>query len=124
MVIWLSKKVEKPILRLTYEDYEDHGLAPLLMETAGGKAEDLNLFTYKKIISKITGWPIGNRPELSEMGEYQLAKVSEKRERVLVFSPHPDDDVISMGGTIKRLNDQSHHISVAYMTSGSNGVRD
>ena len=68
MVIWLARKVEKPILRLTYEDYEDQGLAPLVMECAHGKAEDLNLFVYKKIISKITGWPIGNRPELSEMG--------------------------------------------------------
>ena len=109
---------------MTYEDYEDHGLAPLVMESANGKAEDLNLFVFKKMISKITGWPIGNRPELSEMGEYQLAKVSEKKEKVLIFSPHPDDDVISMGGTLKRLNDQEHNISVAYMTSGSNGVRD
>ena len=64
MVLWLSQRVEKPILRLTYEDYEDHGLAPLVMDCASGKVEDLNLFIFKKMVPKITGWPIGNRPEL------------------------------------------------------------
>ena len=64
MVIWLSEKVNKPILRLTYEDYEDNGLSPLVMDCANGKAEDLNLYVFKQFVPKITGWPIGNRPEM------------------------------------------------------------
>lgn len=103
MVMWLSKKTKKPILRLVYEDYEDHGLAPLIMECADGKTEDLNLFVFKKMIAKITGWPIGNRPDFKDTEPHEIAKVSIKSERVLIFSPHPDDDVISMGGTLKRL---------------------
>lgn len=78
MVIWLCKKVKKPLLRLTYEDYEDNGLSPLVMDCANGKAEDLNLFCYKKLISKITGWPIGNRPDISEFNKNELAKTSIK----------------------------------------------
>lgn len=66
--------------------------------------EDLNLYCYKKIIGKITGWPLGSRPKDSEEIELaSLAKTATIKEKVLIFSPHPDDDVISMGGTIKKL---------------------
>lgn len=62
MIFWLSREVKKPILRLSFEDYEDHGLSPLIMDVAKGHVEDLNLFAYKQLHSKITGWPLGDRP--------------------------------------------------------------
>lgn len=62
MVFWLCKQVKKPILRLSFDDYEDHGLSPLVMNVARGNVEDLNLFVYKHLHAKITGWPLGDRP--------------------------------------------------------------
>ena len=98
------------------------------MDVAKGQVEDLNLFVYKNLHKKITGWPLGNRPaeetEVTNRGPLLVHKTSMKKERVLVFSPHPDDDVISMGGTIHKLKDQGHHVMIAYMTSGSNAVHD
>lgn len=61
-VTWLSEKVQKPILRLTYDDYEDHNISQLVVDCAEGNVEDLNLFVYKQIVNKITGWPLGKRP--------------------------------------------------------------
>ncbi len=61
MIIWLCNQVKKPILRLKFEDYEDHELSSLAMDCAHGKVEDLNLYVYKQIVSKITGWPLGGR---------------------------------------------------------------
>lgn len=117
--------MNKPILRLTYDDYEDHNLANLVLDVAHGNVEDLNLYAYKKIISKITGWPLGNRPQdKEEKLTSVIAKKAVNPEKVLIFSPHPDDDVISMGGTIKKLHEQGHEVHVAYMTSGSNAVFD
>lgn len=126
MVFWLSSQVSKPLLRLTFEDYEDYGLSSLVMDCAGGRAEDLNLYAYKQMFSKITGWPLGRESQepLSSENIMVLPKVSTKKQKVLIFSPHPDDDVISMGGTLRRLKDQGHHVSVAYMTTGSNAVHD
>lgn len=65
-VAWLSEKLNKPLLRLTYDDYEENNLAQLIMDCANGCVEDLNLYVYKKIINRITGWPLGGRPEHSE----------------------------------------------------------
>lgn len=123
MVQWLCHEVKKPILRLTFEDYEDKGLSPLVMNVASGHVEDLNLYVYKQINSKITGWPLGDRPK-DRLEEDKVNKKTEQPSNVLVFSPHPDDDVISMGGTIHRLKNQGHHVMVAYMTSGANAVHD
>ncbi len=124
-MIWLCLKTGKPILRLSSNDYEDHHLSNLVVDIANGSVEDLNLYCYKKIIGKITGWPLGNRPKDSEEIELaSLAKTATTKEKVLIFSPHPDDDVISMGGTIKKLKEQGHEIHIAYMTSGANGVFD
>jgi glucosamine-6-phosphate deaminase len=125
-VTWLSKKVKKPILRLTYDDYEDHHLSQLVIDCAEGSVESLNLFVYRVISSKITGWPLSPRNnENNFSGSLALLrKESEIKHRVLIFSPHPDDDVISMGGTLKKLHDQGHEVHVAYMTSGCNGVND
>jgi glucosamine-6-phosphate deaminase len=121
-VIWLSNKVNKPILRLEYEDYEDNNLSDLIVECAGGKVENLNLYVYRKVWKKITAWPLGNKPV--ENSEESIIKTTLQPKKVLVFSPHPDDDVISMGGTIRKLVEQGNHVYVAYMTSGSNGVFD
>ena len=117
--------MDKPLLRLTYDDYEEYHLSELIVECANGCVEDLNLYVYKKIINRITGWPLGGKPEDSEKVEMaSMPKKSVKPEKVLIFSPHPDDDVISMGGTLKTLHDEGHEVNVAYMTSGSNGVLD
>ena len=99
----------------------------MVFECAKGVVEDLNLYCYKKIISKITGWPLGNKPIQNvalEIAFANLSKKATKAEKVLIFSPHPDDDVISMGGTIKKMIEQGHDVHVAYMTPGSNGVFD
>lgn len=109
-VTWLSNLVKKPILRLTYDNYEDHGLAQLVMDVAHGNVENLNLYVYKVIASRITAWPLSPQnsdPELvQKVGHYGLIKRSTtNKHRVLIFSPHPDDDVISMGGTLKKLHD-------------------
>lgn len=105
-VAWLSEKVNKPLLRLTYDDYEEYNLTELIMECANGCVEDLNLYVYKKIINRITGWPLGGRPLDSEQVEMaSIPKKATQSEKVLIFSPHPDDDVISMGGTLKTLYD-------------------
>lgn len=81
-VTWLSEKIQKPILRLTYDDYEDHHLANLVINVAQGSVEDLNLFVYKKIISKITGWPLGNRPQDQEIDLNSSMNVAKKVEKV------------------------------------------
>lgn len=126
-VTWLSLQVKKPILRLTYDDYEDHHLSQLVVECAGGSVEDLNLYVYRQIVSKITGWPLGNKPaDYEDLTSHKkiIRKHSLVKERILIFSPHPDDDVISMGGTMRKLVEQGNEVHVAYMTSGANGVSD
>jgi glucosamine-6-phosphate deaminase len=111
-VIWLAKTVKKAILKLTDEDYNEHGLQDLL--AARGDAYDINIEVFKALSKTITGWP-GGKPE-------QRGETFPKR--VVVFSPHPDDDVISMGGTFIRLCDQGHEVHVAYQTSGNIAVWD
>ena len=115
-VAWLCEITNKSILNLTESDYNENNLSELLIESS---YYDLNLDFYKKIHRSITGWPGGKldsddkvRPERSEP----------PRKRVLIFSPHPDDDVISMGGTFDRLVSQGHEVHVAYQTSGNIAV--
>lgn len=108
-VVWLALTVAKPILKLTDEDYAEHGLADLL--TARGGAYAANIEVFKAMQRTITGWPAG-RPE------------GDARRRVVMFSPHPDDDVISAGGTLIRLCEQGHEVHVAYQTSGDIAVWD
>ncbi|MGE0480988.1 MAG: glucosamine-6-phosphate deaminase [Phycisphaerae bacterium] len=116
-VIWLALKVDKPILKLVSEDYNEHGLQELL--SARGSAYDVNISVFRALQDTITGWPGGkpNRPRRDG-----TADVFPKR--VLVFSPHPDDDVISMGGTLIRLCQHRHEVHVAYQTSGNIAVWD
>ncbi|TGE28469.1 glucosamine-6-phosphate deaminase [Hymenobacter metallicola] len=118
-VIWLSLKTQKPILKLTDEDYKDGSLSDLLVEA--GNAYNLNLKVFNAIQRTITGWP-GGKPNSNDTHRPERAEPAIKRS--LIFSPHPDDDVISMGGTLLRLVDQGHDVHVAYQTSGNIAVFD
>jgi glucosamine-6-phosphate deaminase len=121
-VIWLAAEVKKPILKLTDEDYNEHGLQDLLAER--GSAYDINVDVFRAMQETITGWPGGKRSELKRPGDIDRVTDSVFPKRVLIFSPHPDDDVISMGGTLIRLVDQGHEVHVAYQTSGNIAVFD
>lgn len=118
-VVWLSLKTKKPILKLTDEDYKDGSLSDLLVQA--GNAYSLNLKVFNVIQHTITGWP-GGKPNSNDTQRPERAVPAHKR--VLIFSPHPDDDVISMGGTLLRLVDQGHDVHVAYQTSGNIAVFD
>lgn len=118
-VIWLSNKLNKPILKLTEEDYNNNGMAQLATEK--GPAYNINIHVFNKLQHSITGWP-GGKPNADDSQRPERAEPARKRS--LIFSPHPDDDVISMGGTFIRLVDQGHDVHVAYQTSGNTAVWD
>lgn len=118
-VIWLANTVNKPILKLTEEDYNSHGMAQLA--TQKGPVYNINIHIFNKLQHTITGWP-GGKGNADDSERPERAMPDKKR--VLIFSPHPDDDVISMGGTFIRLVDQSHDVHVAYQTSGNTAVWD
>ncbi|MFG0330201.1 MAG: glucosamine-6-phosphate deaminase [Phycisphaerales bacterium] len=115
--IWLARKVDKPILKLTDEDYNENGLQELL--SARGSSYDINIEIFKSLQRTITGWPGGKAGRPKPDGSDDVFP-----KRVVVFSPHPDDDVISMGGTLIRLCEQEHEVHVAYQTSGNIAVFD
>ena len=115
-VAWLCDKTNKSVLNLTESDYNENNLSELLLEKS---YYDLNLDFYKRIFRSITGWP-GGKPNSSDEGRPERSKPAKKR--VLIFSPHPDDDVISMGGTFDRLVSQGHEVHVVYQTSGNIAV--
>ncbi len=124
-VIWLAGVVGKPILKLTDEHYNEHGLGELL--TARGGAYEINIEVFKTLQKTINGWPGGKpgRPRfVPGVGVDNANGPDTFPKRILVFSPHPDDDVISMGGTLIRLCDQGHEVHVAYQTSGNIAVFD
>ena len=118
-VVWLCRKVGKPILKLTDRDYNDHHMNSLL--TVLGSAYKVNIKVFNELQHTITGWP-GGKPGADDTNRPERAEPA--RKRVVIFSPHPDDDVISMGGTFIRLVDQGHDVHVAYQTSGSIAVFD
>lgn len=118
-VIWLSGAVNKPILKLTEDDYNNNGMAQLVTEN--GSAYDINIHVFNQLQHSITGWP-GGKPNADDSQRPERAEPAQKRS--LIFSPHPDDDVISMGGTFIRLVDQGHDVHVAYQTSGNTAVWD
>ncbi|NGP77428.1 glucosamine-6-phosphate deaminase [Balneolaceae bacterium YR4-1] len=118
-VVWLCRKVDKPVLKLTDEDYNEHGMGDLL--TQFGPAYDINIKVFNELQHTITGWP-GGKPEADDTNRPERAKPFPKR--VIIFSPHPDDDVISMGGTLIRLVEHGHDVHVAYQTSGNIAVFD
>ena len=121
-VIWLARRVEKPVLKLTDEDYNEHGLQDLL--AVSGPAYDINLAVFRALQETIVGWPGGKPDEMKRPGDIPRHNDHIFPKRVLIFSPHPDDDVISMGGTFIRLIDQGHEVHVAYQTSGNIAVFD
>ncbi|PKP43742.1 MAG: glucosamine-6-phosphate deaminase [Bacteroidetes bacterium HGW-Bacteroidetes-13] len=118
-LLWLCEKVNKPVLKLTDKDYNDNGMSGLLAEQ--GPAYDLNIHMFNTLQRTITGWP-GGKPNAEDSNRPERALPAKKR--VIIFSPHPDDDVISMGGTFDRLIEQGHEVHVAYQTSGNIAVSD
>ncbi|MCW9707595.1 glucosamine-6-phosphate deaminase [Fodinibius salsisoli] len=118
-VVWLCQEVEKPVLKLTDEDYNEHGMGDLL--TQHGPAYDINIKIFNELQHTITGWP-GGKPNADDTHRPERATPFPKR--AVVFSPHPDDDVISMGGTLIRLVEHGHEVHVAYQTSGNIAVFD
>jgi len=118
-IIWLSQRVQKPILKLTDKDYNDHGMSGLLAEE--GSSYELNIRMFNTLQHTITGWP-GGKPNADDT--YRPERNTPHKKRVLILSPHPDDDVISMGGTFHRLIEQDHIVHVAYQTSGNIAVSD
>ncbi len=118
-IVWLSQEVKKPILKLTDKDYNDHGMSGLLAEE--GSSYELNIRMFNHLQHTITGWP-GGKPNADDT--YRPERNTPHKKRVLVLSPHPDDDVISMGGTFLRLIEQDHLVHVAYQTSGNIAVSD
>jgi glucosamine-6-phosphate deaminase len=121
-VVWLSRTVEKPILKLTDEDYNESGLQDLAAER--GPAYEININVFRGLAETITGWPGGKPEALKRPGDIDRPTDAVFPKRILVFSPHPDDDVISMGGTLIRLQEQGHEVHVAYQTSGNLAVFD
>jgi glucosamine-6-phosphate deaminase len=118
-VVWLSLTIGKPILKLTDEDYNENWLSDLVVEH--DSAYKINIRVFNRLQHTITGWP-GGKPGADDSQRPERANPSKKR--VILFSPHPDDDVISMGGTFIRLVEQGHDVHVAYQTSGNLAVHD
>lgn len=118
-IVWLCMLTKKPILKLTNKDYNENGLSELL--ALYGSAYNVNIKIFNDLQHTITGWP-GGKPNADDTYRPERAKPFPKR--VVVFSPHPDDDVISMGGTLRRLVQQGHEVHVAYETSGNIAVGD
>jgi glucosamine-6-phosphate deaminase len=118
-VVDLALKLQKPVLSLTNHDYNDNGLSDLLVEK--GDAYEINLNVFYLLRDSITGWP-GGKP--SEKRASHPERHDPFPKKVVLFSPHPDDDIISMGGTFMRLHDQGHEVHLAYQTSGNIAVTD
>ncbi len=118
-VLWLCGQTQKPILKLTGKDYNDFGLSDLLATV--GSAYRINIKVFNDLQHTITGWP-GGKPNVDDTFRPERAHPASKR--VIIFSPHPDDDVISMGGTLLRLIEQGHEVHVAYQVSGNFAVSD
>jgi glucosamine-6-phosphate deaminase len=118
-VLRMALDLKKPILRLTDADYIENGMSDLLADL--GPAYNININIFNKLQHTITGWP-GGKPNADDTNRPERAEPA--RKRVLIFSPHPDDDIISMGGTFMRLQEQGHEVHVAYQTSGNIAVAD
>ncbi len=118
-IVWLCQRLQKPILKLTNKDYNENGLSELV--ALYGSAYNVNIKIFNDLQHTITGWP-GGKPNADDT--YRPERALPFPKRVVVFSPHPDDDVISMGGTLRRLVQQGHDVHVAYETSGNIAVGD
>ena len=118
-VVWLSDRQQKPVLKLTDADYNENGMSDIL--TDFGPAYNTNIAVFNQLQHTITGWP-GGKPEAEDTNRPERATPHPKR--CLIFSPHPGDAMISMGGTLLRLVNQGHEVHVAYQVSGDVSVRD
>jgi len=118
-VIELALKLNKTILSLTANDYKENSLSDLLVLKES--VYEINLQVFYMLRDSITGWP-GGKPNVMIPAHPERSAPYPKR--VLLFSPHPDDDIISMGGTFMRLQDQGHDVHVGYQTSGNIAVTD
>lgn len=118
-VCWLSQKLKRPVLKLTDDDYSGYGMGDLIAKV--GSSYEVNLKVFRHLRDTITGWP-GGKPGTHDERRPERAEPFPKKS--LVFSAHPEDDVVSMGGTLIRLVDQGHDVHVAYQTSGNVGVKD
>ena len=115
-IMWLCEITKKSILKLTESDYNKNNLSELLLHQT---TYEINLEIFNKLQRTITGWP-GGKPDVED--RYRPERANPSKKRVLIFSPHPDDDVISMGGTFDRLVSQGHEVHVVYQTSGNIAV--
>ena len=115
-IAWLCKQTGKSLLRLSLRDYIQNHLSEL---AANQSTHDLNIEIFNRVQRTITGWP-GGKPNSDDT--YRPERAKPEKKRVIIFSPHPDDDVISMGGTFQRLVDQGHDVHVVYQTSGNIAV--
>ena len=118
-IVWLCETTEKSILKLTDEDYNKNGLSDLL--ALEGSSYDLNINMFNHFQNTITGWP-GGKPGADDSTRPERKSPNSKR--VIIFSPHPDDDVVSMGGTFDRLVSQGHEVHIAYQVKGNIAVSD
>lgn len=118
-IVWLCEQTQKPILKLNDKDYNNNGMSDLLAKE--GIAYGINIKMFNKLQHTITGWP-GGKPNADDVNRPERALPAKKK--IIIFSPHPDDDVISMGGTFDRLIEQGHEVHVAYQTSGNIAVSD
>jgi glucosamine-6-phosphate deaminase len=126
-VTWLARKTGKAILKLTDEDYNSHSLAELLSQY--GNAYEINLRIFRQLQNTITGWPGGKPPgegsaKVLQPRALKSSAAAAYPKRILIFSPHPGDDVLSMGGTLLRLAEHKHDVHIAYQVSGSDSVKD
>ena len=118
-IVWLCEQTGKPILKLTNEDYNDYGLSELV--ALYDSAYNVNIKTFNDLQHTITGWP-GGKPNADDT--YRPERENPYPKRVLIFSPHPDDAIVSMGGTVRRLVQQDHDVSIAFQTDGDVAVSD
>ncbi len=124
-VNWLAQKTGKAILKLTDEDYNSHSLQELLSQF--GNAYEINLRMFRQLQNTITGWPGGKPPDAAPVTQprpLRSLSAAVYPKRVLIFSPHPGDDVLAMGGTLLRLAEHRHDVHIAYQVSGSGSVKD
>ena len=118
-VCWLSNSLKRPVLKLTDEDYNEHGLSDLLSEQ--GPAYQLNIRIFNQLQQTISGWP-GGKPNADDTFRPERANPYPKR--ALVLSPEPQDATVSLGSTLDRLREQGHEVKLVSMTSGSLRVSD
>ena len=118
-IVWLGEQTGKPVLKLTNKDYNDYGLSELV--ALYNSAYNVNIKIFNDLQHTITGWP-GGKPDADDT--YRPERATPYPKRVLIFSPHPDDVVVSMGGTVNRLVRQGHEVHIAFQTDADVAVND